>query len=288
MKWKLKTKVAWMADQAAFFDRSPFKSDQERRDAFLKCAERFCDQEAANYWDGQFTESGRSSTDDGSARLQYFQEIENLKTGISGSPEDWVRRQHPDSLPKAQREAAKRQYSNDRVPRRSSELTSVFGVGFGLILLAATLYVYRDDVGKVADPLVVRLVPSQGYSTDPQTVSYLVDPTGQFGIDARANGIWFRFMFDTGAASIVFSKDDARWLGFDPEVLRFDRTVWTANGRARVAAIQLRKLEIGPIVVTDIPALIDDGDLREPLLGMEFLKRMSGVEIKNGTLTIRR
>src|SRR5271166_1360613 len=56
VKWKLKTKVAWMADQAAFFDRSPFKSDQERRDAFLKCAERFCDQEAANYWDGQFTE----------------------------------------------------------------------------------------------------------------------------------------------------------------------------------------------------------------------------------------
>src|SRR5271166_1915117 len=41
VKWKLKTKVAWMADQAAFFDRSPFKSDQERRDAFLNVPKGF-------------------------------------------------------------------------------------------------------------------------------------------------------------------------------------------------------------------------------------------------------
>jgi len=41
-------------------------------------------------------------------------------------------------------------------------------------------------------------------------------------------------------------------------------------------------------VVSDVPAEIDDGDLRHPLLGMEFLRRMSTFEISNGILTIRK
>ena len=50
-------------------------------------AEEFFDQESQNSWDGQFTESGRSSTDDGKARSQYFREVEILKkeTRLKGS-----------------------------------------------------------------------------------------------------------------------------------------------------------------------------------------------------------
>jgi aspartyl protease family protein len=90
---------------------------------------------------------------------------------------------------------------------------------------------------------------------------------------------------DTGAAGIVFSKADAHRLGFDTSTLRFERTAWTANGSVRVASVRLEKLEIGPILVVDVSAFIDEGDLRSPLLGMEFFKRMSTTEIKNGTLT---
>src|SRR5438128_2162699 len=64
------------------------------------------------------------------------------------------------------------------------------------------------------------------------------------------------------------------------------RPIPSGATRPRAAAVRLQKLQIGPIVVTDVPALIDDGDLRHPLLGMEFLKRLSTVEFKNGTLTI--
>jgi clan AA aspartic protease (TIGR02281 family) len=275
-----------MADQTAIFDAGPFKLDKTRRDAFLKSAERFFDQEAANAQDGQFTLSGRTSTDDGSARSRYLQEIENLKREVSRSREDRGREQHSDPLLEAQREAAERQFSNHSLPRRSSELASVFGVGLGLILLAVAMYGYRDAIGNVADPLVARLIPSLGYSTDPQTVSYFADTNGQFAIDARANGIWFRFIVDTGASGIVFSKADARRLGFVPETLRFDHTAWTANGWVRLAGVRLQRLEIGPIVMNDLPAQINDGELLQPLLGMEFLKRMSAIEIKNGTLTI--
>jgi hypothetical protein len=68
VKIRWKTKAEWMADHAAIFDASPFKHDKKRRDAFLKRAEKVFDQELENAWGGQFTISGRSSTDDGSAR----------------------------------------------------------------------------------------------------------------------------------------------------------------------------------------------------------------------------
>ena len=73
-KWKLVTKAEWTANNASMFDASPFGYDKERRAAFLRVAEEFFDQESQNSWDGQFTESGRSSTDDSKARSQYFRE----------------------------------------------------------------------------------------------------------------------------------------------------------------------------------------------------------------------
>jgi aspartyl protease family protein len=107
-------------------------------------------------------------------------------------------------------------------------------------------------------------------------------------VKRRANGIWFRVMADTGATGIVFSRADARRLGFDPTALRFDRIAWTANDQGRYATLRLEKLEIGPIAMNDVPAQFNDGELLQPLLGMEFLKRMSTVEIESGVLTIRR
>src|SRR6516164_7384056 len=91
----------------------------------------------------------------------------------------------------------------------------------------------------VLDPGRDGQMPSLDYSTDRQTVSYFADPNGQFEIDGRANGIWFRFLADTGATGIVFSKADAHRLGFDTSMLRFDRTISTANGLTRAATIRL-------------------------------------------------
>jgi hypothetical protein len=78
VKWRRRTKAEWMADHAAMFDASAFKHDEDRRDSFLMGVERFFDPESANSWDGRFTMSSRSSTDDVVARSRYFREIEGL------------------------------------------------------------------------------------------------------------------------------------------------------------------------------------------------------------------
>lgn len=161
-------------------------------------------------------------------------------------------------------------------------------VWLGIMLLAVIFYGYRYEIGTLGNRFVAILIPGHGYWTDAKTASYFADDSGQFWVDGVVNGVDFRFIVDTGATSIVFSKTDARRLGFNPEALHFDRFASTANGRVRYAAVRLRQVVIGPVVVGDVPAEIDDGDLRHPLLGMEFLRRMSTFEISNGILTIRK
>lgn len=159
---------------------------------------------------------------------------------------------------------------------------------FGLIVLVAIGYGFRHELADAGHRVLAALVPSYGYSSGSDTISYNVASDGHFWVNAQADGVGFRFMVDTGATSVVFSKADATRLGIDPASLRYDRTVMTANGTAKAAAIRLRELKIGPIVVTDVPALVNVGGLSEPLLGMRLLERLSAVEIRNGKLTLRR
>ena len=163
-----------------------------------------------------------------------------------------------------------------------------FGAWFGLLALVAIGYGMRQELADAGYRVRAIFIPSYGYSADAQTISFAASPDGHFWINARANGVDFRFMVDTGATSVVFSKADARNLGLDPAALRFDRDMSTANGPTKAAAIRLREIAIGPIVVTDVPALVNAADLPEPLLGMRLLERMSAVEIKAGRLTLRR
>jgi aspartyl protease family protein len=53
------------------------------------------------------------------------------------------------------------------------------------------------------------------------------------------------------------------------------RTIATANGMTRAALVQLGMVEIGNIVVRDVPALVhSDEALGVNLLGMSFLSRV--------------
>jgi len=177
------------------------------------------------------------------------------------------------------------------VPARRAPLPQAVrhaALWFGIIVLVAIGYGFRHELEDAGHRVVAVFVPSYGYSASPDAITYSAASDGHFWVDARADGVGFRFMVDTGASAVVFGREDARRLGIDPASLRYDRTVQTANGTTKAAAIRLRELAIGPIVVTDVPALINAGKLSSPLLGMRALERLSAVEIRNGKLTLRR
>lgn len=191
-------------------------------------------------------------------------------------------------IPKRREPPATQPWEHGAPQRRWLEVAWHVGAWLGVLFVLAIGYGFRYELMDIGKRVLATLVPSYGYSSSPDTISYSVATDGHFWIGAQADGVGFRFMVDTGASHIVFSKADARRLGFDPATLRFDRVVSTANGNTTAALIRLRELAIGPIVVTDVPALVNAGEMSDPLLGMRLLERMSSVEIKNGRLTLRR
>jgi aspartyl protease family protein len=94
-----------------------------------------------------------------------------------------------------------------------------------------------------------------------------------------------RFMVDSGATEIVLSPEDARMLGMQPEQLDYTLEAQTANGTVRGAPIRLKTLKVGPIVMHDIPATVNEAEMPVSLLGMEFLRRLKSWGVTNGRLT---
>src|SRR5215216_4322700 len=84
---------------------------------------------------------------------------------------------------------------------------------FGIIVLVAIGYGFRHELTDAGNRVLAVFVPSYGYASSPDTISYDAASDGHFWVDARADGVGFRFMVDTGASAVIFSKEDARLLG---------------------------------------------------------------------------
>jgi len=98
---------------------------------------------------------------------------------------------------------------------------------------------------------------------------------GHFAVEARVDGRRIPFMIDTGASQITIRESDAARLGFHPKERDYTVRINTANGAGRAAQVDLRMVEVGDIVVRDLPALvIPDNMLNVNLLGMTFLSRV--------------
>ena len=89
------------------------------------------------------------------------------------------------------------------------------------------------------------------------------------------DGRRLELVVDTGATTIALRASDAARLGIHPAARDYSVQVATANGITRAALVQLRMVEVGNIVVRDVPALVHADDaLGVNLLGMSFLSKL--------------
>jgi len=159
------------------------------------------------------------------------------------------------------------------------------------LALGAVLFVgysYRDELNGVASRTIGTLVPSRGIETAPGIMRFSADDSGQFFVDAVANGVPIHFLVDTGASGIVLSQRDARRLGLLSDDLQYTARFSTANGTTRAAPVVLQSLRLESFADADVRAWINEGDLEESLLGMSYLSTLGRVEIRGGMLTLER
>lgn len=113
------------------------------------------------------------------------------------------------------------------------------------------------------------------------------DSRGHFLVDASIGTKDVRFLVDTGASSVALSRQDAERLGFYVHQLDYSGRAQTANGMARFAPVTIEEIRIGDIVVRDVAAAVMDTPMKGSLLGMTFLRRLAGFEVRDDRLILR-
>lgn len=152
----------------------------------------------------------------------------------------------------------------------------------GLILL----YSFRNDFGALGARLSGELMPRDGRVEGNQVMSYPLAENGHFQVHAEADGTPLDFTVDTGATDVVLTPNAAKRLGYDLNLLQFNKMAQTANGYVRGAAIVIGEFKVGNIVMHDLPATVNEVDMSRSLLGMEFLKRLKSWRVEGERLTL--
>lgn len=111
---------------------------------------------------------------------------------------------------------------------------------------------------------------------------------GHYYLSLIINDAPVRFVVDTGATDLVLTKEDAARVGLDPKQLAYLSIANTANGQVRLARVRLDSVQLGDITDQDVRAVVNEGDMRESLLGMTYLQKFGRIQIEGNRLTLIR
>ena len=184
---------------------------------------------------------------------------------------------------------------------------------FYLVLLGSAVVLWffaqnRNSLGKITQQAIIwalifvgviaavglwgdirnTVMPGQAVVAEDGRIELPRAADGHYYLTADVNGAPIRFVVDTGASQIVLTKADAETAGLATEELSFVGRAFTANGEVGTAPVRLERVEVGPLVDEDVRAVVNEGELDQSLLGMEYLQRFTSVEITNGTLVLTR
>ncbi len=109
---------------------------------------------------------------------------------------------------------------------------------------------------------------------------------GHYNVEGSIDGRHMDFLIDTGASYIALRESDAARLGIHPAARDYTGVASTANGVIRVAPVELNRVEVGPLTVYNVQAVVlPDRALERNLLGMSFLSRVH-MDQQNGRLML--
>jgi aspartyl protease family protein len=115
------------------------------------------------------------------------------------------------------------------------------------------------------------------------------DGRGHFVVNAYINNVPVAAMIDTGASGILVNWTQALQMGIDPRQGQRVPTQ-TANGRAYVYAVTFARVQVGDIVLANVPGAVTEGGaerLSVVLIGMSFLRHVD-MRRSGDTMTLSR
>lgn len=109
---------------------------------------------------------------------------------------------------------------------------------------------------------------------------------GHFWLRATVNGQPQRFLIDTGATLTALSPSAAEAAQVEPQPLRRDVLMRTANGTVRAELGRIDELRFGNVVARDLDAVIAPGLGETNVIGMNLLSRLASWRVEGRTLVL--
>lgn len=157
----------------------------------------------------------------------------------------------------------------------------------GIIVALAVGYTYRFELKYASNRVLAELVPGHAAARG-RIVELARAGTGDFHIATQVNGARVPMVLDTGASTVMLTRDAAIAAGLPVEMIKYNVNIETANGRTHAAAAVIDRIAVGGIVEHSVPALIaQPGTLKMSLLGMSFLSRLQGWEVRGDRVVMR-
>ena len=171
-----------------------------------------------------------------------------------------------------------------------SLLRALVSASFWAALIVALWFGYehRDELFELAERALDSVDGAQPSVGANGEVTFKRSLSGEFVVTAKVDDRPVRFVFDTGASTVVLTAEDARRIGLETAGLDFSAEVFTANGAALAAPTRMARVAVGPIVVRNVRALVTrPGAMQESLLGMSFLDQLQSYSVERGRLTLK-
>jgi clan AA aspartic protease (TIGR02281 family) len=108
-----------------------------------------------------------------------------------------------------------------------------------------------------------------------------------YQVDAAVNEKELRFVVDPGTPTVMLSRDDARVAGIDTSKLSFSARATTPEGEMRVASVTIPMLTLQQLTLFNVSAVVTEGYLPTPVLGLSFLKRFDSYDVGEAELVLR-
>jgi aspartyl protease family protein len=157
-----------------------------------------------------------------------------------------------------------------------------------IFIVIVTGYSFKNDLSFIYNRVKSNIIPSEAIIQSNHQVIISKSDNGHFMINANVNGTNIYFLLDTGATDVAISLEDAEAIGLDTSKLVFNQITETANGTNYFASVQLPYIKIGSIEIRNVKAgVVKSGLGSNSLLGMSFLSRLSGFEVKDDSIILK-
>lgn len=147
-----------------------------------------------------------------------------------------------------------------------------------IILVIALLYNNRF--------LFKNFVPYQAYDNGKDELKITKSNDNHFYIAINIDNKKVLFLIDTGATTTTLTLSDAKRLGIDIDRLNFNVPLNTANGVSFGASTEVYNIKIGDFTIDSMWVLVSKDLDGKSLLGMNFLNKLNGYDIRQDKMTL--